>query len=237
MRRFFRGVLLAMILLAVALASALTSMRLAIHGRETRVPKLTGLSLQEAQQATAKAGLTLTLENSFYSADVAKGNVLSQYPAANDKVRRGWRVRIATSLGSQAFPVPDLAGQSPHAADINLQRRGFRSARTATINSSGMPGGVVAQSPSANAERITEPKVDLLIAAAPEPSAYAMPQFVGTDVSSAVSAIHSAGLDVSVHYTAAPAGSNAQRGIILAQAPLAGQRVTRARVITLDVAQ
>src|SRR5438270_9422233 len=99
MRRFFRGVLLAMILLAVALASALTSMRLAIHGRETRVPKLTGLTLQEAQSAAAKSGVALAVENSFYSPDVAKGSVLSQYPAANDKVRRGWRVRVATSLG------------------------------------------------------------------------------------------------------------------------------------------
>ena len=42
MRAFFRFVLLALVLVIVAMASALTAMRVAIHGREVIVPKLVG---------------------------------------------------------------------------------------------------------------------------------------------------------------------------------------------------
>ena len=44
MKSFFRLVLLALVLLVVALVSALTAMRLAIHGHEVAVPDLVGKS-------------------------------------------------------------------------------------------------------------------------------------------------------------------------------------------------
>ena len=42
MRQFFRMLLLALVLLTVALVSALTAMRFAIHGREVMIPKTGG---------------------------------------------------------------------------------------------------------------------------------------------------------------------------------------------------
>jgi len=44
MKRFFQLVLLALVLVAVAMISALTAMRLAIHGRQVRVPKVVGMT-------------------------------------------------------------------------------------------------------------------------------------------------------------------------------------------------
>ena len=38
MRKFFRMLLLALVLMTVALISALTAMQLAIHGREVAIP-------------------------------------------------------------------------------------------------------------------------------------------------------------------------------------------------------
>ncbi len=48
--RIFRGLLYALILVLVGLASALTAMRFAIHGREVTVPKVVGLTPAEAQK-------------------------------------------------------------------------------------------------------------------------------------------------------------------------------------------
>jgi eukaryotic-like serine/threonine-protein kinase len=44
MRQFFRMLLLALVLMTVALISALTAMQMAIHGREVAIPKLVGMS-------------------------------------------------------------------------------------------------------------------------------------------------------------------------------------------------
>ena len=55
-------------------------MRFAIHGREVAVPKLVGMTPQQAQQALASQGLTLVRENRYFSSEVPEGRVLSQLP-------------------------------------------------------------------------------------------------------------------------------------------------------------
>src|ERR1700681_826137 len=57
MRQFFRMLLLALVLITVALVSALTAMRLAIHGREVTVPKLVGMSPLAGERAGAASRL------------------------------------------------------------------------------------------------------------------------------------------------------------------------------------
>src|SRR5437879_12018761 len=109
MRSFLRYALLALVLLLVAAFSALTAMRFAIHGRETTVPKVTGMTPAEAERSAQAAGLSLHVESRFYS-DVAAGRVVSQLPAAGTKVRRGWPIRVAESLGPQRRIIPSVVG-------------------------------------------------------------------------------------------------------------------------------
>ena len=240
MIRWLRIAMLALILVAVGLASALTAMRLAIHGREVRVPKVTGLSRAQAHAALIGAGLLMDVENRYYSAEVPEGAIISQYPPPNDKVRRGWRVRVAESLGKQQSEVPELIGQSARAAEINVTRRGFSIAHTTSIALPGAAvGTVLSQSPSANAKEITTPKIELLVAAG-EPeggkgSVFVMPVLVGRSVASATQAAEAAGFKVNVRRVAPSAGQ--QKDAVVAQDPAAGQRVTSDREITLDVAR
>src|SRR5579863_10311507 len=99
MKTFLRFVLLSLILVSVAMVSALTAMRFAIHGREVAVPKLVGLTNDAAERQANADGLVLEVESRFYSPDVAEGKVLSQSPSPGSLVRRGWQVRVAESLG------------------------------------------------------------------------------------------------------------------------------------------
>ena len=73
MRQFFRMLLLSLVLMTVALISALTAMRLAIHGREVTIPKLVGMTPSEAERAGAASGLLVVVEREFYSANVPEG--------------------------------------------------------------------------------------------------------------------------------------------------------------------
>src|ERR1700730_17785252 len=101
MRQFFRMLLLALVLMTVALVSALMAMRLAIHGREVTIPKLVGMTPLEAERLGAASGLQLVVEREFYSPDVPEGKIMTQMPLPGAKVRRGWSVRVARSLGPQ----------------------------------------------------------------------------------------------------------------------------------------
>jgi len=235
MRRFFRFVLMALVLLTVMLLSAMTAMRLAIHGREVAVPKLVGLSVEQADRISSANGLLLDQESRFYSNEVAEGHVVSQLPPPGIHVRRGWHMRVAISLGPRKAIIPDLVGQSPRAAEINVRRRGLDLGDVAVAH---LPGGaadeVLAQSPPPNASTVTSPKVNLLVGAPSQAQSYVMPNLVGHRLEEAEQAVQAAGLKLG---NVAAAQGTLQPGIILRQYPPAGQRVTPGVAVSFEVAQ
>src|SRR2546429_5495015 len=123
MKSFFRFALLALMLLVVALLSALTAMRLAIHGREVAVPDLVGKTPVEARKIAEQSGLQMDVERQYYSANVPAGNVLSQLPPPGTQVRRGWQNLLAESPGPQRGAIPNMVGESERAAEMNIVRR------------------------------------------------------------------------------------------------------------------
>src|SRR5258708_32355317 len=90
MKSFFRILLLSLVLVIVALISALTSMRFAIHGRQVAVPKLVALTPDEAGRTTEELGLSLKVDRQFYSPNIAASKIVSQTPDAGAQVWRGW---------------------------------------------------------------------------------------------------------------------------------------------------
>lgn len=232
MRRFFRYVLMALVLLTVMLISAMTAMRLAIHGREVSVPKLIGMTVEQAERVTASNGLLLDSTSRFYSNDVPEGRIASQLPPTGIHVRRGWQMRVAVSLGPQRVVIPDLVGQSPRAAEINARRRGLEVAEVATAHLPDAPyDQVIAQSPPANAETVTSPKLNLLVSTPEEQRAYVMPNLVGKHLADVMPALQDVGLKLGA--VTAVAGSTPT--VILKQSPPAGQRVTPGMAVSFEV--
>ncbi len=111
MIKLFQVASLVMLLIAVAMLSAITTMHFAIHGAEVQVPSLKGMTVAEARSQAAGMGLNLVVDNRYYSGDVAAGHILSQSPSGGTVVRREWRVRVSESLGPQKVDVPDTGGQ------------------------------------------------------------------------------------------------------------------------------
>ena len=266
-RRFFNIVLGAMAMIAVAMISAFLAMRLAIHGREVKVPQLTHLTISEASRKASSMGLRLQLENRFYSPDIPAGQVLAQYPVAGATVRRQWPVRVTESLGSQQVSIPNLKGEGERAASINLRRLGLELGTVAHISVPGPAGVVVAQTPAPGAEGVDRPRVSIVLNDGPgEASAgYVMPSLIGLTISGAYARAGAAGLrivsaeDVTPAATqpaaqaAEPVQPGAQTrpaappasfpnltaaitpGIVVAQSPLAGHRVTRGDTVQLSL--
>lgn len=260
----FRFALLALILLFVAMVSALTAMRFAIHGQEVTVPPLVGLGPAEAERATAGLGLQISIERQYYSPQIPEGRIMSQLPLPGTKVRRGWQVRVAQSLGPTRVAIPDVTGESEHAAELNIRRRGLDVASMAEMQEPGIPvDQVLAQSPPANATQVLAPKISLLVTSTAEPEAFVMPSFIGQPLGSASRTLQDAGFrlgNVSVAAPPAaqtvdaanpsatgapvqPAAPQVQQppaqatpaSIIVSQAPAAGQKVFGGTLISFEV--
>src|SRR5579863_7181100 len=170
MRSFLRFLWMALLLLIVALLSALTAMRLAIHGREVTVPDFQGKTPIEARRIADDTGLAAQIEREYYSPTVQRGRVLSQMPAAGAVVRRGWELRLALSLGPQRVAIPQVIGESERAAAISIDERGLDLRSAAVLQISGIPAGqVLAQDPPPNATDVAAPKISLLVADTPQP--------------------------------------------------------------------
>ncbi len=197
--RFFNIVLGALAMLVVALLSAFITMRLAIHGREVKVPNLTGLTLAEASKQTRSLGLILHLENRFYSPNTPPGHILAQSPAPGVTVRRQWAVRVTESLGAQQVAIPDVLGQSERTASINIRRLGLELGAVAHVAAPGEPGVVIAQTPNPNAAGVDRPRVSLLLSEPEEaesPQALVMPSLAGLTLAGAVARASAAGLHI-----------------------------------------
>src|SRR6266446_5612240 len=187
MKSFIRFAFLALVL-------ALTAMRFAIHGQEVAVPGVIGMSPAEAERAVAGLGLQIVIERQYYSPQIPEGKIMSQLPLPGTRVRRGWQVRVAQSLGPMRIAIPDVAGQSERAAELNIRRRGLDVDSMAEIPVLiGPADQVLAQSPPANASQVAAPKISLLVSVAAEPEAFVMPNFVGQPLGSASRTLQDAG--------------------------------------------
>jgi beta-lactam-binding protein with PASTA domain len=197
--RIFNTTLGALAMIIVALLSAFIAMRLAIHGREVKVPNLAGLTLAEASDHTRSFGLRLNLENRFFSPNIPPGRILAQSPAPGATVRREWTVRVTESLGAQQVAIPDLLGQSERTASINIRRLGLEQGVIAHIAATGDPGIVIAQTPSPNAAGVDRPRVSLLLSEpedAESPEAFVMPSLAGLTLASAAARVAAVGLHI-----------------------------------------
>ena len=194
MKSSFRFAILALTLVAVALLSALTAMRFAIHGQEVQVPAIVGLTPANAGRIVTNLGLQIDVERQYYSPQIPEGLIMSQLPLPGAKVRRGWQVRVAQSLGPQRVAIPDVTHQSERAAEWNIRRRGLDLASTAEMQLPGTPADqVLAQSPPANASQVAAPKTSLLITVASDPPVYVMPSFISQPLGSASRVLQDAG--------------------------------------------
>ena len=228
-----------MLLVAVALLAAVTTMHFAIHGAEVQVPALKGMTVAEARSQTSGLGLNLDVDNRYYSGDVAAGHILSQSPAPGTVVRREWRVRVAESLGPQKVEVPETVGLDERVAALRLRRVGLEAGMTARLPwGKAAEGTVLAQDPPAHAQGIARPSINLLVAAPERRCARrlcdARPDRPagGERAGGADAGGHPVGAPKFVDVPVAPVGAGdaapempVKPGAVMAQQPAAGARV------------
>ncbi len=227
-----RMALLVFILAAAAFLSAITAMRIAIHGREVNMPNLVGRNVTEASGLLHSRGLVLRVADRIYS-ELPINVVVRQSPPPGMLMKVSQQAHVVLSLGQRQLQIPLLEGNSLRASRIELLRAGLQVGEVSGITLPDDPADtVIQQTPRPGAGAAT-PRVDVLVSSGPRDTAYVMPHLVGLNEADAQRRLDVAGLRRKVNYVSAPQWPH---GAVIDQAPLAGQRIPAAVTIELTVA-
>jgi beta-lactam-binding protein with PASTA domain len=227
-----RMALLVFILAAAAFLSAITAMRIAIHGREVNMPNLVGKNVAEANGLLRSHGLVLRVADRIYS-ELPINVVVRQSPPPGMLMKVSQQAHVVLSLGQRQLQIPLLEGNSLRASRIELLRAGLQVGEVSGITTPEEPADtVMLQTPRPGAGAAT-PRVDVLVSAGPRESAYVMPHLVGLNEVDAQHRLDVAGLRRKVNYVSAPQWPH---GAVIDQTPLSGQRIPGSITIELTVA-
>jgi eukaryotic-like serine/threonine-protein kinase len=240
-KALFRLFLLFTVLVAVALISAITTIRLTIHGHQETMPNLVGRSGESAQRLASGLGLDYIVEGKLYSAEHPADQVVSQEPPPGTRIKVGQHVHVLVSLGPPRAPIPDLVGASSRAAEITVVERGLTIGDVVSVHWPAGPSGetaesnvVVAQEPPPSTEAHS-PAMNFLISLGPPTAAYECPNFVGKPVEEARRTIEAAGFKVG-EVTQIPQGGAAAVGTVLTQSPAPGSKIGQDATFAFQVA-
>ncbi|MBN2822732.1 MAG: PASTA domain-containing protein [Coriobacteriia bacterium] len=126
-------------------------------------PDVTGRPDSTARENLSLSGLSYEVSGRQFSADVPEGSVLSQLPAAGERVERGTVVRVVLSAGTESLVMPDLIGLPLQAARDRLRDLGLGSS-VQDVVSEAEAGTVLASFPAAGADVRTGTSVRLSVA-------------------------------------------------------------------------
>lgn len=186
------------------------------------VPPLVSLPPEQAKAILDKNGLIYMLDSTGdYSADVAAGKILTQYPETGTEVKKGRRIWVKISKGLKSVEMPSLRGLSLRQAEITLQQLGLKVGRVREVRNSAIPSGaVIGTSPAAKAilEKGREVNIELSQGSDAAPSG--MPSLVGMSLSQAKSEIRK--LDLSLGNLTYKKDPKSLPNTVLSQSPSAG---------------
>jgi len=235
LRNLFRLFLLFTVLVAVALLSAITTIRLTIHGRQANMPKLVGTSLESAQRMAAGLGLELKVEDKLFSTQYPANAIAQQMPPPGTPVKAGQHIHVLVSLGPPQVTVPNLLGDSVRAARITAMQRGLTVGEVAVLPWAGDPDQVVAQDPPPATTEVRTPTVNLLISGGEEPANYLCPRFIGQPIAEVRRVLEKNSFKVG-QVTPTPV-DGATSGTVISQSPPSGSKISADAVFSFQVAQ
>jgi eukaryotic-like serine/threonine-protein kinase len=228
-----RMVFLVFILASAAFLSAITAMRIAIHGREVSMPNLVGKGVSEASSDLRSRGLILRVADRVYS-EQPTNTVVRQTPSPGMLMKVSQQAHVVLSLGQRALQIPPLQGNSLRVSRIELLRGGLQVGEVSALSLPDVPADtVVLQSPKPGAGAAT-PRVDVLVSQGPREDAFVMPHLIGMNVADAVRRLESVNIKRKLNTLSAPQWPH---GAVVDQTPTAGARIPSSTTAELTVAE
>ena len=170
------------------------------HGNVVIVPDVVENSVEEADRLLKASDLILVKASEVFDPIVPEGYVVTQKPRAFSKVKKGRRIRVIVSKGSERLSVPDLTrGISLRQAEIELKSSGFELGYVTYQPSDEIHKGVViSQSPPPSGTAPRSSLINVTVSSGSITGVAVVPELIGLSVESAVVEVKESGLTVGV---------------------------------------
>lgn len=146
------------------------------QGREVKVPDLSGMNLDQAEEKLKELDLALGKTNTEYSENVEKDKIIEQNPRKNEKVQAGSEVDVTVSLGKKEpdvknVKVPNFIGKEEDDA-ISLATENKLSVKNINYEYSDdyEKGVVIGQSISAGTQVAEDSSIDFVVSNGKDPN-------------------------------------------------------------------
>ena len=223
-------ILITLLVLGLLALGAFLLANLLGGGAEVDVPRVTGLSEEEASQRLEDAGLEVDARNRS-NAEVEEGQVFRQNPGAGQTAEEGDTVVIIVSSGPGEVTVPNLTGLTEEDARDALEAEGLELGKTKTENSDQAEGTVIAQNPGAGEQLNEGEEVNITLSSGV--ALVAVPGVIGLTEGEAVATIEGAGLVADV----VTESSEEEAGTVIAQDPEEGAEAEEGDAVRIVVSE
>jgi len=143
------------------------SLEEALGVEKGEVPRVVGLTEQDARERLAEEGFGVAVERRA-SAKKDEGRVLEQSVPAGKEVERGSRIALAVGSGPRTVETPDLVDLTLAEAEEKLEEADLELGDRKEAPSEGVPAGEVsAQDPAAGKKTEAGTEVDLTVSSGP----------------------------------------------------------------------
>ena len=204
-----------------------------VRTEEVLVPSIIGKTYYEAVPILDKAGLRPAKEIHEVSSEAPKGEIISQDPEPNFRIKYYQPVTITVSIGVELAPVPSVIGKSQDAAMETLRSAGFQPNQVARVHSEiYLQDTVIAQTPPEGGGQRRGTAVNLLVSQGPTPKSIQLPNFQEQQATEVLGALEAAGLNVETVYSSHP---RIPEGMIIAHKPAGGVLVKTGDLILLEI--
>ena len=199
---------------------------------ELDVPNVVGMHMTLAKQMLESKKLRVNFSETFNS-EVPIGNVISQYPEANARVKEQRQITLYISKGGETINMPQLKGLSRSAAEEKIKNSGLKIGNIYEKYSNDADfGTVLAQEPLAHSKITKGQIVDFTVSKGVKKSKVILPDFTDTKLDFAKSSIISLKLQIG---KVIKTNSYQPEGTIIHQTPSGGKEVNEGDVINLTV--
>jgi serine/threonine-protein kinase len=203
-----------------------------LHGHEV-VPRVLGLSLQEASDALRKAGLQVQDGGSESHPTAPQGSIIWQDPPAGVSAPAGLRVTLVSSDGPPKIPVPQVAGLDGPLAQQLIGAAGLTAAQVESVQAAAAPGVTMLTRPAATT--LLAPGAPVTVVVSRGAPTIAVPGLLGLSQPDARTRLEQEGLTLGT-VTRRRSG-DASPGTVIAQRPAAGTLAAPGTVVDVVVAR
>ncbi|QDQ89458.1 Stk1 family PASTA domain-containing Ser/Thr kinase [Rhodococcus sp. WB9] len=202
---------------------------------QVKVPRLAGLTQQEAQQELNAVGLRLDTAVARAPSDVSDvDKVIEQNPSSGASISLDSEVAVTLGTGPEQIRIPDVTGQKVEVAQANIEGAGFK-VQIQNIDSGVPKGQVVSTDPVGGS---TAAKGDTIQIRVSNGNNIEMPDLTGKTVSQALAELRSAGWSgssSSINQTQTSTLDPEMVGKIISQEQPPGSEITKNGVVSVGV--